>query len=69
VRAASALPLALGFGISTPDQAVAVARLADGVVVGSALVERLAREGPAAAGRMLAELRQAIDRADPERGA
>ncbi len=69
VRAASALPLALGFGISTAEQAVAVAHLADGVVVGSALVERLAREGPAAAGRMLADLRQAIDRADRERDA
>jgi tryptophan synthase alpha chain len=67
VRAASPLPLAVGFGISTPEQAVAVAKLADGVVVGSALVERLGREGPAAAGRMLADLRQALDRADLER--
>ncbi len=32
-------PLAVGFGISTPRQAAAVARVADGVVVGSALVE------------------------------
>jgi tryptophan synthase alpha chain len=32
------LPLAAGFGISTPEQAGAVARIADGVVVGSALV-------------------------------
>jgi tryptophan synthase alpha chain len=66
VRAASPLPLAVGFGISSPDQARAVAHLADGVVVGSALVERLGREGPAAAGRMLAELRAALDRADRE---
>jgi tryptophan synthase alpha subunit len=40
-----------------------VAALADGVVVGSALVERLGREGAAAAGRFLGELRQALDQA------
>lgn len=34
-------PLAIGFGISTPGQVAAAARLADGVVVGSALVSRL----------------------------
>ncbi|MEO8138635.1 MAG: tryptophan synthase subunit alpha [Gemmatimonadota bacterium] len=67
VRAASPLPLAVGFGISTPEQARSVAHLADGVVVGSALVERLGRDGPAAAGRMLAELRAALDAADQER--
>jgi len=64
VRAASSLPLALGFGISTPQQAAAAARLADGVVVGSALVDRLAREGPSGAARMLADLRHAIDQVD-----
>jgi len=63
VRQASPLPLAVGFGISTPEQAATVARLADGVVVGSALVEILGREGPAAAGNFLAGLRAALDRA------
>lgn len=67
VRAASPLPLAVGFGISTPAQARAVAHLADGVVVGSALVETLGHDGPAAAGRMLAALRAALDEADRER--
>ena len=38
LRAAARLPICVGFGISTPDQARAVARLADGVVVGSAIV-------------------------------
>lgn len=66
VRAASPLPLAVGFGISTPAQARAVAHLADGVVVGSALVERLASEGPVAAEALLAELRAALDQADRE---
>ncbi len=63
VRSATRLPLAVGFGISTPAQARTVAGLADGVVVGSALVERLGKDGPAAAGRFLGELRRALDEA------
>ncbi len=39
VRAASGLPVAVGFGIRTPERAAAVAKVADAVVVGSALVE------------------------------
>jgi tryptophan synthase alpha chain len=39
VKAASGLPVAVGFGIRTPEQAAAVARVADGVVVGSAFVD------------------------------
>ena len=42
VRRASGLPVAVGFGIKTPEQAAAIARIADGVVVGSALVEEIA---------------------------
>lgn len=64
VRAATPLPLAVGFGISTPAQARAVAGLADGVVVGSALVETLGRGGPPAVGLMLGDLRAALDEAD-----
>jgi tryptophan synthase alpha chain len=45
VRAASSLPVVVGFGVSTPDQARQVARLADGVVVGSAIVSRIADPG------------------------
>jgi tryptophan synthase alpha chain len=67
VRAATSLPLAVGFGISTADQARSVARLADGVVVGSALVETLGRDGPVASARLLADLRAALDEADRER--
>lgn len=40
VRAATTLPVAVGFGVSTPEQAAAVSRIADGVVVGSAIVKR-----------------------------
>ncbi|PHY14031.1 tryptophan synthase subunit alpha [Caulobacter sp. B11] len=41
LRAASGLPVAVGFGIRTPDQAAAVARVADAAVVGSALVDEI----------------------------
>lgn len=44
MRHVTSLPLAVGFGVSTPEQAGAVARMADGVVVGSAIV-RLIEEG------------------------
>jgi tryptophan synthase alpha chain len=43
IRAVSDVPVCVGFGISTPEQAAQVARHADGVVVGSALVERIER--------------------------
>lgn len=43
VRARARVPVVVGFGISTPDQATALAAGCDGVVVGSALVERVAR--------------------------
>jgi len=42
VRAATTLPCTVGFGIRSPEQAEAIARLADGVVVGSAIVGRVA---------------------------
>lgn len=61
VRAVSALPIAVGFGLSTAVQVAQVARLADGVVVGSALVDRLGREGVAGARALLTELRDALD--------
>lgn len=44
-RAASAVPVVVGFGVGTPEQARAMGRIADGVVVGSAIVERIARGG------------------------
>jgi len=42
VKAACGLPVAVGFGIKTPERAAEVARIADAVVVGSALVEEIA---------------------------
>ena len=45
LKAATDLPVAVGFGVRTPDQAAAIARVADGVVVGSAIVELVAQHG------------------------
>jgi tryptophan synthase alpha chain len=60
VRAATDVPVAVGFGISTPEQARAVAEVADGVIVGSRVV-RAAREGGAeAVGSIVAELADAL---------
>ena len=61
VREATTLPVAVGFGISSAEQAAAVGRLADGVVVGSALVDVLGTGGVPAARRFLGELRAGLD--------
>jgi tryptophan synthase alpha chain len=45
LKAATDLPVAVGFGIRSPEQAAQVARVADGVVVGSAIVELVGRHG------------------------
>ena len=45
LKAATDLPVAVGFGIRAPEQAAAVAKVADGVVVGSALVELVGEHG------------------------
>ena len=50
LKAATDLPIVVGFGVRTPEQAAAIARVADGVVVGSALVELVALHGANAAG-------------------
>jgi tryptophan synthase alpha chain len=69
VRAASALPLAVGFGIGTPAQAGRVAAAADGVIVGSALIQAVgaaydAGQDPAAAAEaFVSSLRAGIDAA------
>ncbi|HEX2188441.1 MAG TPA: tryptophan synthase subunit alpha [Longimicrobiaceae bacterium] len=59
LRAATPVPVAVGFGISTPEQAATVARVADGVVVGSALVEALGRDGVEGARTLVRALRRA----------
>jgi len=42
LKAKTDLPIAVGFGVRTPDQAAAVGRVADGVVVGSAIIDAIA---------------------------
>ncbi len=49
LRSATDLPIAVGFGVRSPEQAAAIAKVADGVVVGSALVEVVAEHGENAA--------------------
>jgi tryptophan synthase alpha chain len=61
VRAATPKPLAVGFGIGSGEQAQTVAQLADGVIVGSALVKR-AGESPERVRALAVEIRKALDR-------
>lgn len=54
IRRATDLPIAVGFGVKTPEQAAAIAVIADAVVVGSALVSRIAdAPGPQAKEKVL----------------
>lgn len=46
LKAATTLPVAVGFGVRTPEQAAAIARHADGVIVGSAVVSLIGEGGP-----------------------
>ena len=64
VRAATKMPLAVGFGISTPAQARTVAELADGVIIGSALVRAAgeADDPPKAAEEFVRAMRAAMER-------
>jgi len=68
VKAATPLPVAVGFGIGTAAQAAAAARVADGVVVGSALVEALGNGGLGSAERLLRELATAVRGGSVHRG-
>jgi tryptophan synthase alpha chain len=62
IRRHTDLPVCVGVGVSTPEQAAQVCEVADGVVVGSALVRRLlAGEGPEGAAKFVASLRAAIN--------
>lgn len=60
IREAVDLPVAVGFGISTPEQAGRVGAITDGVVVGSALVRTLEQEGVEAGAAFVASLRAAL---------
>ena len=61
VKRVTDLPVLLGFGISTPEQAAEAAAVADGVIVGAAVMRRiLDGAGPAEAGAFVASLRAAL---------
>jgi tryptophan synthase alpha chain len=60
VRTATDVPVAVGFGISTGDQARTVAEVADGVIVGSRIVRAAGEGGPDAVGETVAELAAAL---------
>jgi tryptophan synthase alpha chain len=62
LKAATDKPVLLGVGLSTPEQAVEATSVADGVIVGSALVRRLLEGGgPEQAGALVAAFRERLD--------
>jgi tryptophan synthase alpha chain len=70
VRSKTDTPLAVGFGISTPHQAASIGRMADGIIVGSALINAVdaeQRDKPAAAAAFIHSLREAINNASEQR--
>jgi tryptophan synthase alpha chain len=60
VRDAADVPVAVGFGISTAEQARRVAEIADGVIVGSRVVRAAGEGGPDAVAEVVAELASAL---------
>jgi tryptophan synthase alpha chain len=60
-RAVTDVPLLVGFGIGTPEQAAEAAALADGVVVGSRAIEVSEASGPEGLREYVASLRKALD--------
>ena len=76
LRAATDLPIAIGFGVRTPEQAAGAVRMADGAVVASALIETLAasldargRAAPDTARRVLDQVRALAEGVRGARGA
>ena len=69
VRKVAIQPLCVGFGISTPEQAGQVARIADGVIVGSRLIQLMEAEADfiSPVGNFIKGLRQALDESHQEK--
>ncbi len=65
VRRTAQQPLAVGFGISSPQKARAVGEIADGIIIGSKLI-RLAEEGPAAVTAFAREVVAALAESEPK---
>jgi tryptophan synthase alpha chain len=71
-RAATDLPVAVGFGVRSPEQAAAIGRIADGVIVGSAIVELIGRDGadaPQSVRHLVSTLAEALAGARQEQAA
>lgn len=63
LKAITDLPVLVGVGVSTPEQAAEVCQIADGVVVGSAFVRRALETGsPDAVGELVGEFRERLER-------
>ena len=60
LRSLTSVPVAVGFGVSSGTHAAAIAKVADGVIVGSALIDAIDRGGSAEAERLMKELRAAL---------
>ncbi len=66
VRKNTDIPCAVGFGISTPEQAYAMASISDGAIVGSAIIrllEQYGTEAPEHVGNYIKKMKQAVSRA------
>ena len=65
VRENTSIPCAIGFGISTPRQAAEMSEMADGVIIGSAIIKIIAehgKESPAYVGEYVRSIKEAINR-------
>lgn len=62
VKAKINIPTAIGFGIGTPANACKAARYADAVIVGSAVMKSIMDSGAGSAGKLIAEMRVALDK-------
>ena len=63
VRQNTAIPCAVGFGISTPEQAKRMAEVSDGAIVGSAIVrllEQYGKDAPQQIGAYVREMKEAL---------
>ena len=63
VRANPDIPCAIGFGISTPEQAAKMAGLSDGAIVGSAIIkilEKYGKDAPAHIGEYVKSMKEAV---------
>ena len=65
VRENTDVPCAIGFGISTPEQAQKMAETAGGVIIGSAIIrilEKYGKDAPAFIGKYVRDIKQAVSR-------